>query len=518
MFKQGSREKTSNFKLNAVFNAFYQVLILIVPLITTPYISTVFSSDIIGSYSFAFSNIQYFVLAADFGFTLYGTTVISKFRGDKKEKTFKFWSIVYCKLMLDILILGLYFTLLFCGVFQNGDFPLNTNEIYLIFSFNIFASLFDTTFLFQGEERFLNLCIRNLIVKISSTVLIFLFVKTKDDYWIYVLIMCFSYLFSGLITFINMPFMVGKPVKVPLNELKIHFKKSLLFFIPSVATTIYTIASKSILGAIQGDSSQNGFYEQANKIVDIILSIVNSVNTIMTARMAYLYASGKTDEINRKITKIFQVYCVLAIPSFLGLIAIDDYLTLGFLGANFEGSIMLIYILALKILIVPISGILGSIYYIPNNELKKRTIFLVSGAFFNLCVNTLFVYFFSSVGAAIATILTEFLVSSLYVIGCYKSVSFKELFKDLLRCVPAGLIMFMIVYFSKGGIFNATSSLLTMMNLYNLRVSYFISAVFLVIIGGLAYLIVIIAIKEPFVWSLIHEIKSKFIKKKQISN
>lgn len=516
MFKKEKKEKIGNFKVNAIFNAIYQVLILIVPLITTPYISTIFSSNIIGSYSFGFSTVQYFVLAADFGFTLYGTTVIAKIRGNKKDETFGFWSVFYCKLLLDFLILIFYFSFLFSGMFQNGNFPLNDKTIFLLFSLDIFASLFDTTFLFQGKEKFLNLCIRNLIVKIFSTILIFVFVKKPEDYRIYVLIMSLSYFFSGFITFISMPFLVGKPVKVSRTTLSTHYKKSLFFFIPSVATTIYTIASKSILGAIQGDSSQNGFYEQANKIVDIIISLVNSVNTIMTARMAYLYANGKTGEINQKINKIFQVYSVVAIPAFFGLIAVNDFLTLGFLGANFDGSINLIYILSLKIIIVPISGILGSIYYIPNNELKKRMIFLVCGAIFNLGVNTLFVYFLSSVGAAISTILTEFLVTSLYVIGCYGKINYRELFKDLLRTVPASLIMFIVIFFSKSGLYSGIGSFLNLINLSSIRATYFVSAVLLALIGCFIYLILLIILKEPFIWSFVNEFKNRISKKKEI--
>lgn len=511
---EAKKEKKQNFKLNAVFNAIYQVLILIVPLITTPYISTVFNSNTIGSYSFGYSTTQYFVLAADFGFTLYGTTVIAKSRKNKLSETKNFWSIIYSKFILDAFILVLYFALTFSGALYNNDFPLNNTSIFLIFSMNIFASLFDVTFLFQGKEKFFNLCIRNLLVKALSTTLIFLLVKEADDYMIYVIIMCFSYLFSGLITFLSVPFMVGKPVKVPFSEIRGHYKNSLVYFIPSVATTIYTVASKSVLGWIQGDSSQNGFYEQANKIVDIILTIVNSVNTIMMARMAYLYANKMEDEINRKITKMFQVYCVLSFPATLGLIAVNDFLTLGFLGGNFEGSIPIIYILSLKLIIVPISGILGSIYYIPNNELKKRTIFLVSGAVFNLCVNSLLVYFLSAMGAAIATVLTETLVTVLYVLGCYKHIKFNALFKDLIRCLPCALTMFTAIFFLKGVILQGITNLLYAMNIFQERIAYFVSAVCLAAIGALCYGVMLLIVREPFVTSLLIEIKNKIFKKK----
>ena len=211
---------------------------------------------------------------------------------------------------------------------------------------------------------------------------------------------------------------------------------------------------------------------------------------------------------------MFQVYCVLSFPATLGLIAVNDFLTLGFLGGNFEGSIPIIYILSLKLIIVPISGILGSIYYIPNNELKKRTIFLVSGAVFNLCVNSLLVYFLSAMGAAIATVLTETLVTVLYVLGCYKHIKFNALFKDLIRCLPCALTMFTAIFFLKGVILQGITNLLYAMNIFQERIAYFVSAVCLAAIGALCYGVMLLIVREPFVTSLLIEIKNKIFKKK----
>ena len=517
IFSRKTKQNNSNFKLNIIFNAVYQVLILLVPLITTPYISTVFTSSEVGSYSFGFSTVQYFVLAADFGFSMYGTTLIAKNRKNKENENKSFWGIAYCKIFLDLIIILVYFLLLTSGVFVNSNFPLNSNLVYLIFSINIFSSLFDFTFLFQGREKFINLCLRNLIVKTLSTIFIFVFVKSNDDYVTYVIIMSCSYLLSSLITLINVPFMIGKPVKVPFPELKVHFKDSLIYFIPSIATTLYTIASKSILGIVQGDSSQNGFFEQAAKIIDIVVALVNSVNTIMMSRMAFLYANNLQEEIANKVRKIFQLYSVFAFACFFGMMAVGDFLTLGFLGENFEGSVILIYILAFKIIIVPISGILGSVYYIPNGKLVKRAVYLICGACFNLIVNSILVYFWSSIGASIASVLTELLVTILYFVGCKGHFDFKNLLKDLLKCIPSALVMFLIVFFLKQPILNLCEILLNLFNLNSLRIAYFTSAVVLALLGALIYYIILLILQEPLVSSITKQvcakIKQVFMKK-----
>lgn len=504
-------KSNSNLKINAIFNAIYQVLILVVPLITTPYISTIFASDIIGSYSYGFSLVQYFTLVANFGFTFYGTTIIAKYRNDKVEENKKFWGLMYCKVILDTIVIGLFFIILYSGALYNGSFPLNDNSIYLIFSLDIFASLLDTTFLFQGKEKFVNLCIRNLIVKIVSTICIFIFIKSEADYWIYVLILSCSYFFSGFITLINTPFMVSKPVRVPLRDLKEHFKQSFVLFLPSLAQTIYTVASKSILGAIQGDSFQSGYYEQANKVIDIIVSVVNSINIIMMARFSYLYATHQEEEIKKKTAKTMQLYCVIALPCFFGVLAINDYFTLGFLGSNYKGSIILIYILAIKILITPISSIIGAIYYIPRNLFVKRTIYLGSGAIFNLLINTLLVYFLSSIGASIGIVLTEILVSFLYVWGSRKDIDYSAFFKDIWRTLIASLVMFGATFGLKFIMHDGIGYLLPLMNIDSERIIYFVTAVILVVIGVVVYGVLLLILKEPLTTGIVLGLKNKFI-------
>lgn len=496
--------KKQSLKVNVIFNAIYQVLILIVPLITTPYISTVFSSSLVGSYSFAYSTVQYFCLAADFGFTMYGTTVLAKVRGNKEEETKGFWGVFYGKLALDLLLVLLYFGLAASGVFYNSNYPVDSNIVYLLLGMSICGTLCDTTFLFQGKEKFVNLCVRNLIVKIVSTILIFVLVKDTGDYLIYVTIMACSYLFSGLATLLNTPFMVGKPRRVPMQDFVNHFKGAFIFFVPSIATTVYTIASKTILGLITGDSSISGYYEQANKIVDVITTVVSSLNTIMMSRMAYLYAKKDYAQIEIKTSKILQLYCILSLPACFGLLVINDFLTLGFLGPNFAGSVPLIYILGFKILIIPISGILDSIYFIPNNHMKQRILYLVSGAVFNIVANTVLVYFLDSIGASLGCVLTEILVSCLFYFGARKTIHFRMIQKTWIQCFDAALLMSIVLLVIKSPIFG----MVTHLN-FNLRITYFASAVVLGLIGFVLYGSLLVLFKQPFVREVLFNVLGK---------
>ena len=503
-----------SLKLNLIFNSVYQVLILIVPLITTPYISSVFTSDIIGSYSYAFSIVQYFTLATAFGFTTYGTNAVAHSQ-NKAEKKKTFWGIYYTKGILDILLLSLYFTLVLTNSFSSTNYPLNDFKIYIVFSLPILANTVDATFLLASEEKFVSLCVRNIIIKTLSTLCIFLFVKEPSDYTIYVLFIALSYFLTGFATTISIPFVVGKPCKIPFKDLSIHFKGSFIFFLPSISTTIYSIVSKTILGVVNGDSSQSGFFEQANKIVDIVVAIVNSLGTIMMSRMSSLYAQGKFKEIEKKTRKSLEVYCIMAFPCFLGLVAINDYFTLGFLGQNFAETIPLIYILALKILFTPLSELIGSIYYIPANKIKKRTLYVLSGLAFNIVSSIILIYFFASKGAALSSALASIFLTICFVMGAKKHLNFAIFKKEGILCLDAALIMVCIIFLIKP---LALASAFTLFGtILSERFCYLIASLCLILLGAITYGLILILFKEPLIKevlnSLIVKLKS-FVNRK----
>ena len=51
-----------NIKKNISYNVIYQILIIILPLITAPYISRVMGADVLGQYSYSYSVVYYFSL------------------------------------------------------------------------------------------------------------------------------------------------------------------------------------------------------------------------------------------------------------------------------------------------------------------------------------------------------------------------------------------------------------------------------------------------------------------------
>ena len=83
----------SSIKKNFLYNSLYQILVMFIPLITTPYISRVLGAQGVGTYSYAYSIANYFVLFIMLGLNNYGNRTIARVRDNEEKLSKTFWSI-----------------------------------------------------------------------------------------------------------------------------------------------------------------------------------------------------------------------------------------------------------------------------------------------------------------------------------------------------------------------------------------------------------------------------------------
>jgi O-antigen/teichoic acid export membrane protein len=489
-------KSTKNFKVNLIFNSIYQIFMLIVPFITAPYVSRVLLESQVGAYSYSTSIVYYFTSFAAFGFLDYGTLVISKNRDDKAKYSKLFYELLICKFILTFLSLLVYAVIVGFNGLYSTSYPENTQIIYVILGLNILSTAFDVTFLFQGLERFVSLCLRNAFIKLINIILIFTLVRTSADFQNYVIIMVSCTLLSTLITFANIPFLCKKPSFKDIHILQ-HFKGSLAFFIPLFCLAVMSYFPKTILGIFGKDSVQSGYFEQADRLIGIINSAISSLNSILLSRMAYLYATKNEEEIKRKSVQTLNLYLLLAIPAILGLISINRYFTTGFFGDKYENCIPLVYIMAPRILFTPFYAIIGAIYFIPRGEILKRNIFYISGTAFNILVCSLLSYFFQTYGAAAGYMIAEGFMAILFYHFSRKNFDYKALLTPFSKIFDAALIMFVVLYFVSSPIANHFSGLVT--------------SFIMIAIGGIVYGLCLILFKEKMSYSIF----MKYLKKAQ---
>lgn len=269
-------EKNKNVKKNYFYNLIYQIFLIIVPLVVMPYVSRVLTPDGIGKYSFSYSINVYFTSFAALGFVTYGQRIIANNQNNKIEQSKNFWEIIICRAISVAISLGLSLILSTIDVFKDY------NLLLFILNLNIIAVAFDISFFFQGNEEFSKIVVRNVIIRLITIALIFILVKKKDDLWLYTLIQSGSLLLGNLSLW---PYLKNRLCKVNISILKpmSHFYSTFRLFIPTIATQIYVMVDKTLIGVLINDTYtviengveiikkysdlENGLYEQAEKIV-----------------------------------------------------------------------------------------------------------------------------------------------------------------------------------------------------------------------------------------------------------
>ena len=99
----------NSIKENFIYNLIYQILLIILPLITTPYISRVLGSEGVGTYTYTYTVANYFMLAAMLGVKNYGNRSVAAIRDDKQSLSKTFWEIYGLQFLCSAIALGAYF-------------------------------------------------------------------------------------------------------------------------------------------------------------------------------------------------------------------------------------------------------------------------------------------------------------------------------------------------------------------------------------------------------------------------
>lgn len=421
---------------NYLYNAGYQIFLLLVPLITTPYIARVLGPHGVGINSFTNSIIQYFVLFGSIGINLYGNREIAYHRDDKQKMSQIFWEI---ELLRVVAIVVASVAFLIFMMFEQKY------HVYLLMqSVLIIAAAFDISWFFMGTEDFKTTVLRNTLVKILSVILIFLLVKSAADTAIYILIISGSQLFGN---FTLWPYLRKRLVKVSFRNLRIwrHFRPALVLFIPQIATQIYLVLNKTMLGSISGVVS-SGFFDNSDKMIKMVLAIVTATGTVMLPRVANTFARGDIKKVNSYLYSTFDFITFSSIPLFLGLAAIAPRFSVWFFSAKFAGIDRLIMMEAPAILMIAWSNAIGTQYLLPTNHNREFTISVTIGAIVNLILNIPLIMLWGAFGAAISTVVSEASVTLYQIYVIRKQISLRILFSDLWKYVTAGMIMFIVVY------------------------------------------------------------------------
>lgn len=475
---------------NYIYNLIYQMLTILLPLVTTPYLSRVLGAESIGIYGYTISIVTYFILFGTLGISMYGQREIAYYQQDKEKKSKTFWEIIIIRtitLTISIIIFYLVYG-------RSGEYII----YYRILIIQLVANLFDISWFFQGIEEFDKTVIRNLIVKTTCLALVFIIIKSPEDLWKYFALYVGAELIGNLTLWLYIPKYIDK-IEFKKLKFKKHLKPTISLFIPQIAIQIYTVLDKTMIGVITNDMEEVGYYEQAQKIVKATLTVITALQIVMNSRIANAYAINDKKEIKECLEKSFKFVWIIAIPIALGIIATAPKFVPWFYGEEFNRVIPIIIATSPILIVIGLSGITGIQYLVQIGKQKEFTISVTIGAIVNLLFNFILVKFFEGVGAAISSVIAEAVILIIQLIYIREQFSFIEILKISINYFISGFIMLFVV----GALVHYLS-----ISIFNTLIE--------ATIGATIYFVSLIALKDKFLKDLINQVitwmKSKTLK------
>lgn len=481
------RIDSNKTKANFVYNILYEIIRVIVPLITTPYISRVLGSYGIGEFALAQTYSMYFVMFGVLGLNSYATRELAYVRNDENRFAEVFWQVVSAKIVMMSISIAIYI-FVFWAIVPDGV----CNKIYLIY---LISEIFNIGFYFIAVERFKTIALRNITIKAVSMVFIFMFVTEKSHTWRYTLIIVLAEVLGQIVNWISVDRVIIRKIHFSLKNFKRELSVAVSLFLPTLAIQVYTMLDKLMLGMIIGESA-TGFYENANKMIRLASAVASAAVAVFIPRMANDFANKKLDNFNQNIVRVFKIVSFLVFPMCVGLMAIASDFSPWYYGEDFTGIEMLFYIGSIMIVSLGWSGLFGSMILVPAGKQKYYTLGVTVGAVINFIFNVCLIPRYASNGAMIASVVAEvvgMLIMYYYVRKEFNTVGL------LKKCIPYAIasgIMGAIVVFL-GAILKAN----------------WITTIVEIGLGAAIYLTVLILLKDSIVNEILSMIFDKLRKR-----
>lgn len=377
-----------------------EILCKSIGIFSTAYLARTILPDGYGVIGFAIALIYYFSNIIIFGGDTIATRDVSL---NRNKFSLYFINIISFRIVVTILLVIILFPLI---TFISRD--IRSEYVIKIIMLSLFLNTFSTNFLYQAIERMEIIAISNLLRSILLLSGYLLFVHNSDDVYAAAWVFTISSVSVSLAMFLFTHITISKfSYKIKFTLIRYLLKESYPLFISSIAIAVYYNLDIIMLGYIKTDFDV-GIYNAAYRI---FLVGVLPVNFILQSFFPQLSRIYKLDD--REFWFIMNKYAFSQM--FLGVsasIIIYSFSGLGInliFGHEYVSASIALKILALNISVVSINVLFGNPLTAWGKQ-KQYSFVIVAGALANVFLNFILIPKYSFNGAALATLLSEFIV------------------------------------------------------------------------------------------------------------
>lgn len=371
----------------------------ILPLLVLPYLISILGVEKYGLTVFALSLVTYFLNVTQFGFSLSAVRELSLNREDAIKVSQIFSAVMYVKLLL-LITSFLLLSIIISSFSRFGD-----ERLLYFYSFGmVIGDVLFPRWFFQGMEKMKFITLFNVFFKVLFTILVFVFIKEKEDYVLVPLLQSIGFICGGIFSL----FIIFKSFKINLIkfnivDIKLQFKNSFSSFVTLIIPTLYSNSSVFLLGIFTNNLCV-GYFSGAVKICNAF----SSLNKILTSAL-YPFVNRKKGSI-ALVNKWILIFGLFA--SFLMLIS-SKLSVLLLLGNDMLDVVPLVMILSISPFLLSVRTAYGiNCLLIKGKDLLYMKIAIFSSVC-GLCSAFCFIPLYSIYAAASVVIFSQFLYASL---------------------------------------------------------------------------------------------------------
>lgn len=430
-----------SIKHNAIVNGILSVANIIFPLITFPYISRVLLVEANGRLNFASAALNYFSLFATLGLTTYGVKACARVREDRTKLSKTVHELLFINVFTTLIAMtALIMSILFVPRF-NKEWAL-----LLIYSWNMILNVVGMNWLYSAIEQYDYITKRSIFFKFVGVVLMFLFVHSPKDCYIYAVITVFANVGGNILNIIYSKKYIDFKWYGKYN-CKQHLRPTLAMFATYLAVNVYSSLDSVMLGFIK-NNYEVGIYAAAVRIRTVLTTLITSLGTVLLPRMSYYISQEKWDEFRKILKKSYSTIIMLAIPMMVYFVLAARPSVLLLSGEAYLDAVKPMQILMPIMVISSLSNITGMQILIPTGGEWKFAFSVTCGAVTDLILNFVFIPKYGAAGAAYATLLAElvqFIAQLIFTREYLRgSISWKATVQVLLATI-GGAIAFVVI-------------------------------------------------------------------------
>lgn len=390
-------------------NFFYNFLLtgsnLLFPLITFSYLSRILGAEGLGICNFIISYGQNYIIIAALGMPVYGTREIAKVGNDKIKRSQLFFELLSIHLFFTFIMLAIYIA----SIFIYTDLQ-NYKNLALLGGSLILFNVFSLEWLFSGVNDFKYITIRSLFIRVLSIITIFLFVKQKDDFTVYFIILIATVFFTVLVDVYYARKFISKKVSLSLKGILTHAKSIFVLGLYMVLTSIYSVLPTTLLGFLSTKSAV-GYYYGANRIIRMVISVFSSLITVLIPKLNYVLEENGRQEYLLLVDKSLTVVITFGIPITFFVFLMSHPIVMILAGKNFVNSVLVIKIMAPIILIVAFAQVFVLLILSVHRKDNSMVILSILGMSISLFINFFFIPLYAEKATAISQLIAESLVT-----------------------------------------------------------------------------------------------------------